>query len=199
MPAHASRSPAPAPSAPPSRACSLRHRPANAGTPAKLSASPASRPLKLRSVYSGLRADTPRRDPYLSERDCGRVRGAQSLAVPDDRPKSRHAARYGPPAPPPRGSASTARVEVRSHRGRRTVWTGDLAAHKQGAGGADRRHHWASRRGQFRLSHPVENPDQPDRPVNSPRWWCYQSHPRARRDPQSEFQPVSGSARRVSR
>ena len=53
MPAHASRSRAPAPSAPPSRACSLRHRPANAGTPAELSASPASRPLKLRSVDSG--------------------------------------------------------------------------------------------------------------------------------------------------
>ena len=57
MPAHASRSPAPAPSAPPSRACSLRHRPANAGTPAKLSGSPASRPLKLRSVYPGLASE----------------------------------------------------------------------------------------------------------------------------------------------
>ena len=54
MPAHASRTLATAPSAPPSRACSLRHRPANAGTPAELSASPASRPLKLRSVDSGL-------------------------------------------------------------------------------------------------------------------------------------------------
>ena len=54
MPAHASRTLATAPSAPPSRACSLRHRPANAGTPAELSASPASRPVKLRSVYSGL-------------------------------------------------------------------------------------------------------------------------------------------------
>ena len=53
-PAHASRTLATAPSAPPSRACSLRHRPADAGTPAELSASPASRPLKLRSVYSGL-------------------------------------------------------------------------------------------------------------------------------------------------
>ena len=44
MPAHASRTLATAPSAPPSRACSLRHRPANAGTPAELSASPASPP-----------------------------------------------------------------------------------------------------------------------------------------------------------
>ena len=32
---------------------SLRHRPANAGAPAELSASPASRPLKLRAVYPG--------------------------------------------------------------------------------------------------------------------------------------------------
>ena len=57
MPAHASRTLATAPSAPsapPSDACSLRHRPANAGTPAELSGSPASRPLKLRSVYPGL-------------------------------------------------------------------------------------------------------------------------------------------------
>ena len=54
MPAHASRTLATAPSAPPSRACSLRHRPANAGTPAELSSSPASRPVKLRSVYPGL-------------------------------------------------------------------------------------------------------------------------------------------------
>ena len=43
----------PRPSAPPSRACSLRHRPANAGTPAKLSGSPASRPVMLRSVDPG--------------------------------------------------------------------------------------------------------------------------------------------------
>ena len=61
MPAHASRSPAPAPSVPPSRACSLRHRPANAGTPAKLSGSPASRPVKLRSVDSGLARLIPSR------------------------------------------------------------------------------------------------------------------------------------------
>ena len=44
MPAHASRSPAPAPSAPPSRALSLRHRPTNAGTPAERSGSPGSPP-----------------------------------------------------------------------------------------------------------------------------------------------------------
>ena len=56
MPAHASRSPAPAPSVLPSRACSLRHRPANTDTPAELSGIPASRPLKPRSVYSGLDA-----------------------------------------------------------------------------------------------------------------------------------------------
>ena len=61
MPAHASRTLAPAPSAPPSRAerrllapARPRHRRANAGTPAELSASPAARPVKLRSVDSGL-------------------------------------------------------------------------------------------------------------------------------------------------
>ena len=60
MPAHASRTLAPAPSAPPSCAerpllapARPRRRPANAGTPAELSASPASRPVKLRSVDSG--------------------------------------------------------------------------------------------------------------------------------------------------
>ena len=59
-PAHASRTRAPAPSAPPSCAerrllapARPRHRRANAATPAELSGSPASRPLKLRSVYSG--------------------------------------------------------------------------------------------------------------------------------------------------
>ena len=61
MPAHASRTLAPAPSAPPSRAerrllapVRPRHRPASAATPAELSASPAARPVKLRSVDSGL-------------------------------------------------------------------------------------------------------------------------------------------------
>ena len=61
MPAHASRTLAPAPSAPPSGAergllaqLRPRRRLANAGTPAELSASPASRPVKLRSVDSGL-------------------------------------------------------------------------------------------------------------------------------------------------
>ena len=44
----ASHTLAPAPSVPPSRACSLRHRPANTATPAELSASPASRPVTLR-------------------------------------------------------------------------------------------------------------------------------------------------------
>ena len=60
MPAHASRTLAPAPSAPPSGAerrllapARPRHRPADAGTPAELSASPATRPVKLRSVDSG--------------------------------------------------------------------------------------------------------------------------------------------------
>ena len=60
MPAHASRTLAPAPSAPPSRAerrllapARPRHRPADAGTPTELSASPAARPVKLRSVDSG--------------------------------------------------------------------------------------------------------------------------------------------------
>ena len=63
MPAHASRSRAPAPSAPPSgperrllAPARPRHRPANAGTPAKLSGSPASRPVMLRSVDPGLLA-----------------------------------------------------------------------------------------------------------------------------------------------
>ena len=61
MPAHASRTLAPASSAPPSRAerrllapARPRHRPANARTPPELSGSPASRPIKLRSVDSGL-------------------------------------------------------------------------------------------------------------------------------------------------
>ena len=61
MPAHASRTLAPAPSAPPSDAerrllapARPRHRPANAATPAERSGSPASRPVKLRSVDSGL-------------------------------------------------------------------------------------------------------------------------------------------------
>ena len=61
MPAHASRTLAPAPSTPPSRAerrllapVRPRHRPASAATPAELSASPAARPVKLRSVDSGL-------------------------------------------------------------------------------------------------------------------------------------------------
>ena len=60
MPAHASRTLAPAPSAPPSGAerrllapARPRRRPANAGTPAERSASPAARPVKLRSVDSG--------------------------------------------------------------------------------------------------------------------------------------------------
>ena len=53
MPTHASRTRAPSPSAPPSDRSSLRHRPANADTPARLSGSPASRPVTLRSVYSG--------------------------------------------------------------------------------------------------------------------------------------------------
>ena len=59
-PAHASRTPRAARSAPPSRVerrllapARPRHRPASAGTPAELSASPAARPLKLRSVDSG--------------------------------------------------------------------------------------------------------------------------------------------------
>ena len=62
MPAHASRTLAPAPSAPPGGAerqllapLRPRRRLANAGTPPELSASPAARPLKLRSVDSGLR------------------------------------------------------------------------------------------------------------------------------------------------
>ena len=61
MPAHVSRTLAPARSAPPSRAerrllapVRPRHRPASAATPAELSASPAARPVKLRSVDSGL-------------------------------------------------------------------------------------------------------------------------------------------------
>ena len=60
MPAHASRTLAHAPSAPPSGAerrllapARPRHRRASAGTPAELSASPAARPVKLRSVDSG--------------------------------------------------------------------------------------------------------------------------------------------------
>ena len=69
MPAHASRTRAPAPSAPPSRACSLRHRPANAGTPAKLSGSPASRSVKLRSVDPGLRV--PRETAPACLQCCG--------------------------------------------------------------------------------------------------------------------------------
>ena len=57
MPARAARTLAPAPSAPPSGAergllapARPRHRPANAGAPAELSASPAARPVKPRSV-----------------------------------------------------------------------------------------------------------------------------------------------------
>ena len=61
MPAHASRTLAPARSAPPSRAerrllapARPRHRPADAATPAERSASPASRPVKLRFGGFGL-------------------------------------------------------------------------------------------------------------------------------------------------
>ena len=71
MPAHASRTLAPARSAPPSgperrllAPVRPRHRPASAATPAELSASPAARPVKLRSVDSGL------------ARTSGSVRGA---------------------------------------------------------------------------------------------------------------------------
>ena len=60
MPAHASRTLAPAPSVPPSDRSSLRHRLANADTPARLSGSPASRPVTPRSVYPGLSADPER-------------------------------------------------------------------------------------------------------------------------------------------
>ena len=77
MPAHASRTLATAPSAPPSRACSLRHRPANAGTPAELSASPAFRPVKLRSVYSGLEGGASSRATRASRsRSRGRHLGS---------------------------------------------------------------------------------------------------------------------------
>ena len=63
MPEHASRTPVPVPSAPSSGAerrllapARPRHRRANAATPAALSASPAVRPVKPRSVDSGLAA-----------------------------------------------------------------------------------------------------------------------------------------------
>ena len=79
MPAHASRTLAPSLSAPSGAERGLlaplrpRRRLANAGTPAELSASPASRPVKLRSVDSGLGAWTgPRRlavlPPSMQER-----------------------------------------------------------------------------------------------------------------------------------
>ena len=64
MPAHASRTLAPAPSAPPSGAerrllapARPRRRPANADTPVELSGSPAPRLVKLRSVDSSLLKD----------------------------------------------------------------------------------------------------------------------------------------------
>ena len=71
MPAHASRTLAPAPSAPPSRAerrllapVRPRHRPASAATPAELSASPAARPVKLRSVDSGFGGSNVDDEPF---------------------------------------------------------------------------------------------------------------------------------------
>ena len=77
MPAHASRTRAPAPSAPPSRAerrllapARPRHRPADAGTPAELSASPAARPVKLRSVDSGQAVGESLARPSTSARSC---------------------------------------------------------------------------------------------------------------------------------
>ena len=88
MPAHASRTRAPAPSAPPSRAerrllapVRPRHRPASAATPAELSASPAARPVKLRSVDSGLGATpTPARRAPAAGRTCwpGRAAGQET-------------------------------------------------------------------------------------------------------------------------
>ena len=73
MPAHASRTLAPAPSTPPSRAerrllapVRPRHRPASAATPAELSASPAARPVKLRSFAVGM--PVTRHPPHRSVR-----------------------------------------------------------------------------------------------------------------------------------
>ena len=71
MPAHVSRTLAPARSAPPSRAerrllapARPRHRPASAATPAELSASPAARPVKLRSVDSGFGGSNVDDEPF---------------------------------------------------------------------------------------------------------------------------------------
>ena len=77
MPAHASRTLAPAPSAPPGGAARrlpapARRRPANADTPAELSASPASRPVTLRSVDSGV---VTRLEPDNRRHDDALVRG----------------------------------------------------------------------------------------------------------------------------
>ena len=71
MPAHASRTLAPAPSAPPSgperrllAPVRPRRRPASAATPAELSASPAARPVKLRSVDSGFGGSNVDDEPF---------------------------------------------------------------------------------------------------------------------------------------
>ena len=66
MPAHASRTLAPSLSAPELSDGSSPHRPANAGTPAELSASPASRPVKLRSF--AVEMSVTRHPPHRSVR-----------------------------------------------------------------------------------------------------------------------------------
>ena len=93
MPAHASRTLAPARSAPPSRAerrllapARPRHRPASAATPAELSASPAARPVKLRSfaVEMSVTRHPPHRSVRARERIrlLPRVRDGKSLGGP---------------------------------------------------------------------------------------------------------------------
>ena len=90
MPAHASRTLAPAPSTPPSRAerrllapVRPRHRRASAATPAERSASPAARPVKLRSVDSGVgvAAVVVHGDVQVVEADTAGARGLAGASV----------------------------------------------------------------------------------------------------------------------
>ena len=104
MPTHPSRTPAPAPSAPPSRACSLRHRPANAGTPARLSGSPASPPRQASIGGFGVTppcaqlstAELLGRSPWYSS-----GLGTLLLSIGDALPGARGATMGRPPAPLP--------------------------------------------------------------------------------------------------
>ena len=153
MPAHASRTLAPAPSAPPSRAerrllapVRPRHRPASAATPAELSASPAARPVKLRSVDSGsgmsrlgsCRERGPRPEPSGTSSDRGPSRPVcsarrRSLRTPDD-------IRARPAPESDRHPAAGAGPPSRLRRQTRCEWPSeDVAAADAAAAGRDRR------------------------------------------------------------